>query len=78
MVAHAHRPNENKSVLARVANQRIVERAARLRFAARIPLLCECSDPNCRELILATLDEYWRSRSAASRGYLVLPGHISD
>jgi hypothetical protein len=45
----------------------------RLRFVSRLPLHCECSDPNCDELILIELDAY---RDAVQHGdYLTAVGH---
>ena len=41
---------------------------------ARVPFLCECSDPRCTRVIGLTLAEYEHVRSVASWGF-VLPGH---
>ena len=64
---------QGKPALSRAANERIIQRAARLRFTARVPVMCECSDPSCYEIFPIALDEYWRLRSGG--GYLVAPAH---
>jgi hypothetical protein len=61
---------------ARAANERIVERAKQLRFVSRIPLICECDDPDCRDIIPVTLDEYRAIRSNPDRN-LLLTGHFT-
>jgi hypothetical protein len=59
---------------ARRANDRIAERAEVLRVVSRVPMLCECSDPDCEALFLISLDAY-----AAARDdpwiYLTAPEH---
>ena len=57
----------------REANQGIAEKAVRLRFRARVPFICECIDPDCREFVLLRTDEYERVR--AERAFITLPGH---
>jgi hypothetical protein len=74
MSAQEHGAYRRKPALARAANERIAQRAARLRFAARVPLLCECADPSCRELIRLDLEEYRRIRAEPSR-YVTAAGH---
>ena len=37
---------------ARQANDRIAEKAERLRFVSRVPMLCECSDRDCRAVVM--------------------------
>ncbi len=54
-------------------NDRIADKADHLRFVARIPLLCECEDDDCREFVLVTLGDY-RAARAAHRP-LLAPGH---
>jgi hypothetical protein len=56
----------------RQANERIAEKAIRLRFVARVPFICECDDPDCVEFIPLHPRDY-AERSA--RSYVVLPGH---
>jgi hypothetical protein len=57
---------------ARKSNERIAEKADRFRFVSRVPMLCECSDPNCEQIFLIELDRY---REIQHAGYLTLPEH---
>lgn len=57
---------------ARDANGRIAEKAIRLRFLARVPFVCECSDPDCREFVLLLPQEY---EAARREGYVTRPDH---
>jgi hypothetical protein len=59
---------------AREANDRIVEKARRLRFTARVPFVCECGDPECRDFVLLRADELERAR-ADGPGAVMLPEH---
>jgi hypothetical protein len=47
---------------ARAANERIAEKAKRLQFVSRVPMLCECDAPDCRAVVMITLDEYHELR----------------
>ncbi len=58
---------------ARRANDRIASRAEQLRFVARVPLLCECGDVGCEELVQVALDEYHHARDIGRS--LTAPGH---
>lgn len=40
----------------------------------QVPFLCECADPNCRELVFLTLGEYQLMRSDP-RLFVNVPGH---
>lgn len=48
----------------RSANDRIGAKARRLHFTARVPFLCECLDPRCRELVLLAPDAFDALRDA--------------
>jgi hypothetical protein len=61
---------------ARKANDRIAEKAAQLRFVSRVPMLCECSSPGCRAIVMVGLDDYRQIRQ--SDAYLAAPGHDAD
>jgi hypothetical protein len=61
---------------ARKANDRIAEKAAQLRFVSRVPMLCECSSPSCRTVVMVGLDDYRTIRQTDA--YLTAPGHDSD
>ena len=39
-----------------------------------VPFVCECADPNCREIVHMTLDEYRTMRSDPTL-FVNLPGH---
>jgi hypothetical protein len=58
---------------ARRANDRIAEKAERLRFVSRVPMLCECSDPRCRTIVMTGLAEFHAIRR--SDGVILAPGH---
>lgn len=58
----------------RAGNDRIAERAEQLRFVSRVPMLCECGQPGCSQMVLIGLDEY-RSLRADGRRYLTAPDH---
>ena len=57
----------------REANRHIAAKAARLRFLARVPFICECSDPDCRRFVPLTVAEYERALREGRR--LLVPGH---
>ena len=64
----------SKPRLVQAANNRIADRADRLQFLARIPMLCECEDPDCSDLIPLNREEYLRVRSNPSH-FLTRPSH---
>jgi hypothetical protein len=59
---------------ARAANDRIAEKAQKLRFLSRVPMVCECSSPTCRALVMLTLSEY-RGIRLDPNLLLTAPGH---
>ncbi|HZT86282.1 MAG TPA: hypothetical protein VE984_12835 [Gaiellaceae bacterium] len=61
---------------ARKANDRIAAKAEQLRFVSRVPMLCECSDPDCRTVVLISLDDYRHVREDDS--FLTAPGHPAE
>lgn len=61
----------------RDANRRIAESAHRLQFVSRMPLFCECDDPDCNALVLITRDEF-DSIDDDSHVRLTAPGHTVD
>ncbi len=61
----------------RRGNERIAERAEQLRFVSRVPMLCECGDPACSQIVLIALDGYRQVRTDGRR-YLTAPGHAVD
>ena len=62
---------------ARNANDRIAEKAAQLRFVSRVPMLCECSDPRCRKVVMVSLHDYREIREIED-GFLTAPGHGAE
>ena len=75
MSAREERAYLSRSEIARESNDHIAERAERLRFLSRVPMLCECDDGDCTEIVLIALDEYRRART--QRDLLAYPGHES-
>ena len=57
----------------RASNDHIASRAEALHFTSRVPLLCECEDPGCQELILLSLDDFRRLRRMGDA--VVAPDH---
>ena len=63
--------HENRPQQVRRANERLAREAEKLRFAARVPMLCECSDEACHEVFLMSLAAF----RAAWDVYVTAPGH---
>ena len=63
----------SRAMDARKANDRIADKAEQLRFVSRVPMLCECSAPGCRTVVMVGLDDYRAIRE--SDAYLTAPGH---
>ncbi len=59
---------------ARKANDRIAEKAEQLRFVSRVPMLCECSEPACRAIVMIALGDYHAVRQSED-ALLTAPGH---
>jgi hypothetical protein len=63
----------------RSANERI-ERAARshhFEASQRVPFICECADPGCREIVMLSLVDYEAIRKHPDRFFLVA-GHENE
>jgi hypothetical protein len=60
----------------RDANERIERAAQSHRFEPdqRVPFICECADPRCRELVMLSLADYEAVRAYAERFFLAA-GH---
>ena len=69
----AERIGRNDAIF-RAANERIRATADAEEIEDRVPFICECADPACRELIPMTTQEYREVRQDA-RWFLNLPGH---
>jgi hypothetical protein len=59
---------------ARKANDRIAAKAEQLRFVSRVPMLCECSTPGCRKIVMVALSDY-REIRATEDSFITAPGH---
>jgi hypothetical protein len=59
---------------ARRANDRIAEKAKQLRFVSRVPMICECTDPACRTIVMIGLSDYDAIRRDDGT-FLTAPGH---
>jgi hypothetical protein len=59
---------------ARKANDRIAAKAEQLRFVSRVPMLCECSAPGCRTVVMVSLDDY-RDIRRTEDSFITAPGH---
>lgn len=66
---------ENEAIF-RDANEQIERRARELDFPEAVPFICECGQPECRQLVRLMLDDYEAVR-ADSKHFFVLPGHDS-
>ena len=62
---------------ARKANDRIAAKAEQLRFVSRVPMLCECSTPGCRTVVMVDLDDYREIRRTED-SFLTAPGHDAE
>lgn len=65
---------DGRSLEARAANDRIAEKAKRLQFLSRVPMLCECSAADCRTIVMVALDDYQEIRRDPDN-FLVARGH---
>jgi hypothetical protein len=61
---------------ARRANDRIAEKAERLRFVSRVPMMCECADRGCRAVVMIGLEDYHAVRRDVD-AFLTASGHAS-
>ena len=62
---------------ARKANDRIARKAEQLRFVSRVPMLCECSDPACRTIVMISLEDYYEIRLTED-SFLTAQGHTAE
>jgi len=62
---------------ARKANDRIAQKAEQLRFVSRVPMLCECSTPGCRTIVMVYLGDYYEIRLTED-SFITAPGHIAE
>ena len=62
---------------ARKANDRIALKAEQLQFVSRVPMLCECSTPGCRTIVMVYLGDYYEIR-LNENSFITAPGHGID
>ena len=58
----------------REANERIREFAETSDIETPLPFICECADPECREIVLLTLEQY-RELRRDPRHFVNVEGH---
>jgi hypothetical protein len=58
----------------RKANEKLGDKRQELELPGRTPFLCECSDPDCTELIHLSLEQYDHIRSRAN-WFVTATGH---
>jgi hypothetical protein len=58
----------------REANERIESAATEFTITGSIPFICECADPECRDMVLLTLQEYEEIRANPTH-FVNRPGH---
>jgi hypothetical protein len=59
------------------ANDRIADKAEQLRFHSRVPMMCECSDTDCRNVVMVWLKDYPALRQDPSK-FLTARSHDAD
>jgi hypothetical protein len=62
---------------ARKANDRIAQKAEQLRFVSGVPMLCECSAPDCRTVVMVALAAYREIRQTED-SFITAPGHNAE
>jgi len=67
----------SRAMEARSANDRIADKAEELRFVSRVPMLCECSAPDCRTIVLLGIDDYREIRRSGDT-FFTASGHDAD
>jgi hypothetical protein len=72
-------PNQSASARAHSANQRIARAARQHKFGTdvKVPFVCECGSPNCRETLPITLTDYDTTQTQGPT-YLTHPDHVAD
>lgn len=72
MSAQSERVYLSRSEEVRRSNDHIAARAVQFRFVSRVPMLCECSNPQCQEFVLIQLDRW---EELEKQGFLTAPNH---
>lgn len=76
VITTAERVARNDAIF-RYANEKIRRAADEHEMRERVPFICECADPECREIVLLDVDAYERVRVHPTQFFNV-PGHQSS
>jgi len=71
--AETRRDGDERPQQVRAANERVARQAARQKFLARLPMLCECDDAGCDEVFLIEPTAF--HAACASAGVLLTAPH---
>ena len=58
------------------SNEAMVAQARRFKIGARLPFLCECSDPGCNHILLLDPGAWRLACDGAARTYVTAPNHL--
>ena len=72
--AEANTGSEQRPQQIRAANERVAREAERQRFLARLPMLCECDEEHCEEVLLIGAADFRSVRSSAGL-FVTVPHH---
>ena len=72
-MAASERPRALERVF-RTVNERLRHRMNQLSVTGHAPVVCECSDPSCTQVLELTPDDYAAVRNSPDR-YVVASGH---
>jgi hypothetical protein len=59
----------------RAANERLRSRMEAMTYRGRRPVICECSDPDCMEVLELTSAQYRRVRERGN--FVIAHGHVT-
>jgi hypothetical protein len=69
-------PARSPESIFRAANERLRDRLEGLAYRGRRPVICECSDKDCFEVLEVAPEDYQEVRTAGH--FLVAPGHAQS
>lgn len=58
------------------SNEAMISKALRFKIGARLPFLCECSDPKCEDILLLDADAWRLACDGAAATYVTAPNHL--
>jgi hypothetical protein len=73
MTARRQSPHTRRPEAVHRSNDKIATVAERLQFVSRVPMLCECDDESCTEVVMIMLEDFRRVRRESP--FLIAPGH---